>query len=68
VAALKHHAFDLSFEMLVREPVRSLTALAGFCDLPADETAIERASLQISTSVLVPEPEFQGYEEPMHSS
>jgi hypothetical protein len=68
VAALKHRAFDISFESLVRDPIGSLTALADFCDLPADGTAIERASLQINPSVLLPTPEFQGYEEPMHSS
>lgn len=68
VAALKGRAFDMSFETLVREPVRSLAALASFCDLRVDKIAIERASQQINPEVLSPTPEFQPYEEPLHSS
>ena len=68
VAVLKNRAFDMSFEQLVREPVRSLTALAVFCDLHVDRAAIDRASRQIDPGVLSPAPEFQGCEEPLHSS
>lgn len=68
VAMLKNRAFDISFETLVREPIRSLTAVVDFCDLPADKAAIERASQQINPRVLSPTPEFQGDEEPLHSS
>ena len=59
VAALKHRAFDVSFETLVREPLPTLTALADFCDLPTAKAAIERASQQINPQVLSPTPEFQ---------
>lgn len=52
VAMLKNRAFEVSFEALVREPVQTLTALAKFCDLPADPAAIARAAALIDTSVL----------------
>lgn len=68
VTALNNRAFDMSFEELVREPIRSLTAAADFCHLPINEAAIERASQQINAGVLSRAPEFQGYEEPLHSS
>lgn len=68
VSALKNRAFDMSFEELVREPLRSLSAAAEFCDLPTDNAAIERASQQINAGVLSRTPEFQSYEEPLHSS
>ncbi|HVO59322.1 MAG TPA: sulfotransferase [Terriglobales bacterium] len=62
VAALKNRAFDISFETLVREPVRSLTALAGFCELRVDQDAIQCAARLINLQVLSPTPEFQGSE------
>jgi hypothetical protein len=68
VSALKNRAFDMSFEELVREPIRSLSAAAEFCDLPIDKAAIDRASQHINAGVLSRTPEFQSYEEPLHSS
>lgn len=68
VAMLKDRAFDMSFETLVREPVPNLAALAKFCDLPVNMAAIEHTSQQINPEVLPSAPEFQGYEEPLHSS
>jgi hypothetical protein len=68
VTALKNRALDISFENLVREPIRSLSALSNFCGLPADQSAIEHASQQINPGVLSSNPEFQGCEEPLHSS
>ena len=58
VAALKKRAFDISFETLVREPVRSLTPLAGFCELRVDAAAIQCAARLINRQVLSPKPEF----------
>lgn len=68
VAFLKERAFEVSFEELVREPVRTLADLSGFCNLRVGEAAIHRASIQINPAALPPRNNFQLYGPALHSS
>lgn len=68
VVFLRERAFEVSFEELVREPVRTLADLSEFCDLRVDEAAIHRASRQINPAVLSPRDDFQLYGPALHSS
>lgn len=68
VSFLKERAFEISFEELVREPVRTLADLSEFCDLHVDKPAIHNASRQINTAVLSPRDDFQLYGPALRSS
>jgi hypothetical protein len=40
LVSLGERGFEVRFEDLMSEPVRQIRALAGFCEVPADATAV----------------------------